>query len=178
MQSWAAGRTRGWDAFQTPTSSREVYQGLNTHKARTCYVRVYVQPLSRVRLSVAPWTGACQAPLSMGFPRQEYWSGLSCPPPGDLPDSRDQTHVSYIAGGFFTAEPPGKPLEPFKIILFLLKTVAPLLHALLVCDFFFFQNIYLNTLKNISLCFILFPVLFLICYLFGCSRCYLWHAGF
>ena len=33
-----------------------------------------------------PWTAACQAPLSMGFPRQEYWSGLPFPPPGDLPN--------------------------------------------------------------------------------------------
>ena len=36
--------------------------------------------------SVTPWTMACQAPLSMGFSRQEYWSGLPCSPPGDLPD--------------------------------------------------------------------------------------------
>ena len=36
--------------------------------------------------SVAPWTVACQAPLFMGFPRQESWSGLPCPPPGDLPN--------------------------------------------------------------------------------------------
>ena len=35
---------------------------------------------------MTPWTIACQVPLSMGFPRQEYWSGLSFPPPGDLPD--------------------------------------------------------------------------------------------
>ena len=40
--------------------------------------------LSRVRLSVTPWTVAHQAPLSMGFPRQEYWSGLPFPSPGDL----------------------------------------------------------------------------------------------
>ena len=39
-----------------------------------------------VQLSVTPWTIAHQAPLSMGFSRQEYWSGLPCPPPGDLPD--------------------------------------------------------------------------------------------
>ena len=44
------------------------------------------QLLSRVRLFVTPWPVACQAPLPMGFPRQEYWSGLPCPPPGDLPD--------------------------------------------------------------------------------------------
>ena len=42
--------------------------------------------LSCVRLFVTPWTVACQAPLSMGFSRQEYWSGLPCLPPGDLPN--------------------------------------------------------------------------------------------
>ena len=45
--------------------------------------------------SVTPGTVAHQAPLSMGFPRQEYWSGLLCPPPGDLP--KDQTPVSCIS---------------------------------------------------------------------------------
>ena len=42
--------------------------------------------LSRVRLFVTPWTLACQVPLSMGLSTQEYWSGLPCPSPGDLPD--------------------------------------------------------------------------------------------
>jgi len=42
--------------------------------------------LSQVQLFVTPWTVACQAPLSMGFLKQEYWSGLSFPPPGDLSD--------------------------------------------------------------------------------------------
>ena len=42
--------------------------------------------LSHVRLFETPWTIARQAPLSTGFSRQEYWSGLPCPPPGDLPD--------------------------------------------------------------------------------------------
>ena len=42
--------------------------------------------LSRIRLSVTLWTVARQAPLSMGFLRQEYWRGLPFPPPGDLPD--------------------------------------------------------------------------------------------
>ena len=45
-----------------------------------------VQSLSCVRLSVTPWTVAHQAPLSMEFSRQEYWSELPFPPPGDLPD--------------------------------------------------------------------------------------------
>ena len=43
--------------------------------------------LSRVQLFATPWTVAHQAPLAMQFPRQEYWSVLPSPPPGDLPDS-------------------------------------------------------------------------------------------
>jgi len=53
-------------------------------------------------------------PLSMEFPRQEYWSGLPFPPPGDLPDPRIEPKSSVspvLAGKFFTAEPPGKPQE-------------------------------------------------------------------
>ena len=48
--------------------------------------KVKVKSLSRVQLFVTPWTVACQEPLSMGFSRQEYWSGLPCPPPWDVPD--------------------------------------------------------------------------------------------
>ena len=45
-----------------------------------------MKSLSRVQLFETPWTVAPQAPLSMGFSRQEYWSGLPFPSPGDLPD--------------------------------------------------------------------------------------------
>ena len=48
--------------------------------------KVKVKSLSRVRLFATPWTVAYQAPPSMGFSRQEYWSGLPFPSPGDLPD--------------------------------------------------------------------------------------------
>ena len=50
-------------------------------------VKVKVKSLSRVRLFSTPWTVAYQAPLSLGFSRQEYWSGLPLPSPGDLPDT-------------------------------------------------------------------------------------------
>ena len=50
--------------------------------------KVKVKSLSRVRLFAIPWTVAHQAPPSMGFSRQEYWSGLPFPSPGDLPDTR------------------------------------------------------------------------------------------
>ena len=55
---------------------------------KTCVcvcVCVCAQSFSQVRLFVIPWTIACQAPMSMGFSRQECWSGLPFPPPGDLP---------------------------------------------------------------------------------------------
>ena len=61
---------------------------------------------SCVQLFVTLWTVAHQAPLSMGFSRQEHWSGLPCPPPGDLPDPgiKPRSPVSPAsAGGFFTA---------------------------------------------------------------------------
>ena len=57
---------------------------------------------------VTPWTVACQAPLSMGFPRQEYWSGLPFPSPRDLLDPEIELESPALAAGFFTTEPAGK----------------------------------------------------------------------
>ena len=65
--------------------------------------------LSHVQFFATPWTVAHQAPLSMGFSRQEYWSGLPWPPPGDLPDPGIELTSPALAGGFFITEPPGKP---------------------------------------------------------------------
>ena len=67
------------------------------------YKHIYcsAQSLSHVRLFAAPWTVACQAPLSMGFSRQEYWNRLPFPSPGDLPnsgtepESRDCRQILY-----------------------------------------------------------------------------------
>ena len=56
-----------------------------------------------------PRTIAHQAPLSVGFPRQERWSGLSFPSPRDLPHPETEPVSPALAGGFFTAEPPEKP---------------------------------------------------------------------
>ena len=60
---------------------------------------------SRVRLIVTLWMPACQAPLSLGFSRHEYWSGLPCPPSGDLPNPGIELMSLMspaLAGGFFT----------------------------------------------------------------------------
>ena len=56
-----------------------------------------------------PQTVARQAPLSMGFPRQESWVGLPFLSPGDLPNPGIEPESPALAGGFFTTEPPGKP---------------------------------------------------------------------
>ena len=52
--------------------------------------------LSHVQLFLTPWTVACQAPLSLGFPRQEYWSGLPFPPPGELPGESMYLKVRFL----------------------------------------------------------------------------------
>ena len=65
---------------------------------------ILVQLLSRFRISVVPWTLACQALLSIEFSRQEYWSGLSLHSPGDLQDPGiEPTFLTFpaLAGGFF-----------------------------------------------------------------------------
>ena len=67
---------------------------------------------------VTPWTVACQSPLSMEFPRQEYWSELPFSPPGDLPNSGIEPMspvAPALAEGFFTTEPLGKPYRNTKI---------------------------------------------------------------
>ena len=65
-----------------------------------------------------PWTGACQAPLSQGFPRQEYWTGLPFPSPGDLSDSGINPALPALRGIFYTT---GKFLDLLDMTKFLPK---------------------------------------------------------
>ena len=58
-----------------------------------------------------PWTVAHQAPLSMEFSRQEYWSGLPFPSPGDLPDPGIKPRSPSLQADTLPSEPPGKPLQ-------------------------------------------------------------------
>ena len=75
------------------------------------YMKVKVKLLSHVRLFVtpSPWTVAHQAPPSMGFSKQEYWSGLSFPSPGDLPDPGIELRSPALQADALTSEPLGKP---------------------------------------------------------------------
>ena len=81
-------------------------------RARAC--ACMLSRFSRVRLFATLWAVASQAPLSMGFSRQEYWSGLPYPPPGNFPYSGTEP-VSLMCpalqAGSLSSEPSGKPLE-------------------------------------------------------------------
>ena len=84
---------------------------INYISVKYIYTYVHAQLLSCVQLFVTPQTEAHQAALSMGFPKQEYWSGLPFPSPGDLPDPRIELASSALTGRFFTAEPLGKEIR-------------------------------------------------------------------
>ena len=74
------------------------------------------QTLNRVRLFTTPWTISLEAPLSMGFPRQEYWSGLPFPSPGDLPNpgiKPESPESPALAGRSFTTGATWEALSCF-----------------------------------------------------------------
>ena len=81
----------------------QVYTHTHTHTHMSC-----AQSINHVQLFAIPWTIAHQAVLSMGFSRQEYYSGLPCPPPGDLPNPGIKP-ASLKSLGSLPLAPPGKP---------------------------------------------------------------------
>ena len=81
-----------------------------------------MKSLSRVRLFVTPWTITYQAPLSMGFSRQEYWSGVPFPSPGGLPDPGTEPRSPALQADALISEPPGKPMNGDYSVVF---NVAP-----------------------------------------------------
>jgi len=93
-----------------------VFHPVRIQGANTLISACLLSCFSCVPLFATLWIVACQAPLFLGFSRQEYWSGLSCPPPGDLLDPGIEP-VSLMspafAGNFFffflLLTPPGKP---------------------------------------------------------------------
>jgi len=76
---------------------------------------MHAQLLSRVQLFATPRTVAHQAPLLMGFPKQEYWSGLPFLFPGNLPDPGIEPLSPALAGEFFTTKPRGSPVISMNI---------------------------------------------------------------
>ena len=93
------------------TISSHLSKLCSLHFSLCVCVHMCMESLSLVQLFVTPWTVARQAPLSMGFSRQEHWNGLPFPPPGDLPDPGIKSVypvASALACRFFTTELPGK----------------------------------------------------------------------
>ena len=93
--------------IETPQYIR---QTLTDIKGETDSNTIIVQSLAQSCPTLCnPWTVAHQAPLSMGFSRQEYWSGLPFPSPGDLPDPGIKPRSPALQEDALTSEPPGKP---------------------------------------------------------------------
>ena len=100
-----SGRTcmNGFTVYQKP--KMELFSRFNSYLKE----RKKVKSLSHVWLLATLWTVAHQAPPSMGFSRQEYWSGLPFPSPGDLPDPGIEPRSPSLQADALTSEPPGKP---------------------------------------------------------------------
>ena len=92
---------------------------------------VHAQSLSHLWFFVTLWTAACQAPPSMGLPRQEYWSALQCSTPGDLSSPGIEPMSPGLAGKFSTTEPPGKSLDD---VLCLVTQSRLTLHDPMTCS--------------------------------------------
>ena len=95
--------------------------------------KVKVKSLSRVRLFATLWTVAYQAPPSMGFSRQEYWSGLPLPSPGDLPKPGIEPGSPTLEADALTSEPPGKPNIYIHMYIFVYIVLVSN-HVQIFCD--------------------------------------------
>ena len=97
-----------------------------------------LKSLSHVRLFVTPWTIAHQAPPSMGSSRQEYWSGLPFPSPGDLPDPGIEPRSPIMQADALTSDPPGKqrPKCKAKYYKLLDKNKGRILYDIIFLDQF------------------------------------------
>ena len=87
----------------------ELYQCMCVFVCARVRARARMQACIVMSNSVTLWTAVRQSPLSMGFSRQKYWSGLPFPLPGNLPNPEVKFASPELQGGFFTTEPPRKP---------------------------------------------------------------------
>ena len=90
-------------------TNSNILMRLSQSQIKWNFLLFYCYILSHVQLLTTPWTVSCQAPLSMEFSRQEYWSGLPFPPLRNLSNPGIEPKAPALAGRFLTTEPPGKP---------------------------------------------------------------------
>ena len=104
--------TNGWKQVMRKEGKDNIIHActLLEPPSQSCFIECVLSYFSHVRLFVILWTVAHQATLSMGLSRQESWSGLPCPPSGDLPyPGIEPTSLLCWQAGSLPAEPPGKP---------------------------------------------------------------------
>ena len=102
--------------FYGSLEGRRVWERMNTCICMTDSLHCSPESITTLLMSYTPWTVAHQTSLSMGFSRQEYWSGLSFPSPGDLPDAGIEPKSPALQADALVSEPPGKP----KMVKFML----------------------------------------------------------
>ena len=103
--------TLSWRKRERKVRDREVRDGCEEINCQVWKMMVVLKLLSCVRLFVTPGTVAHQAPLSMQFSRQEYWSGLPFPSPGDLPNPGVKPRSPALQADSLPSESPGKPMR-------------------------------------------------------------------
>ena len=115
------------------------------HTARQRYEELYIKVLSEwvkllshVWLFATPWTVAYQAPLSVGFSRQEYWSGLPFPSPGDLPNPGIEPRSPALRADTLPSEPPGKPYHTYLWVVWSWISMFPITLFTLLIIFIIF----------------------------------------
>ena len=108
-----------------------------------------MKSLSRVRLSVTPWTVAHQAPPSMGFSKQEYWSGLPCAPPGDCPTPGTEP-ASYVSCIDRQVLYHWCHFVTWPIFSCMLSTFSIKFFSLLIIVFFKYWSLIISTFNVIS----------------------------
>ena len=104
-------------------------------------VCVCARALSHVQLSAAPWTVACQIPLSMQFSRQEYWNGLPFPPPGESSWPRDRTWVSYLLHCQVASLPLAPLGKPIRVYMYVNIYICSLYSLLKVIEFIEYSSL-------------------------------------
>ena len=85
----------------------------NIYLSQTCLIACMLSHFSRVQFFATLWTVACQAPQSMGFPRQEYWNGLPFPSPGIFLTQGWNSGPPALQVDSFPSEPPGIHVSPY-----------------------------------------------------------------
>ena len=100
-------------------------------------MKVKVKLLSQVQLFATPWTVAHQASQSMGFSRQEYWSGLPVPSPGDLPGPEIEPMSPTLQADTLTSELPGKPIFQLPNICLKNRTLLAEYSKMIILSYLF-----------------------------------------